>query len=50
MAMGVEEFAQEGFGTDEIEMEKTIEAEPLKNHSYGSHSAVTLHCRVMAAP
>ncbi|KAH7863000.1 hypothetical protein Vadar_011983 [Vaccinium darrowii] len=46
----VEELAKEIFGTDEIETENTIEAEPQKSHSYVSHSAVALRCRVMPPP
>lgn len=48
--MKVEELAKETFGTDEIETENTIEAEPQKSHSYVSHSAVALRCRVMPPP
>ncbi|KAG5567698.1 hypothetical protein RHGRI_003036 [Rhododendron griersonianum] len=35
---------------DEIETEKTIEAEPQKSHSFVSHSAIALRCRVMPPP
>ncbi|XP_058227913.1 wee1-like protein kinase isoform X1 [Rhododendron vialii] len=47
----VEELAKKTFfGTDEIETEKTIEAEPQKSHSFVSHSAIALRCRVMPPP